>query len=85
MGAASGKLDALVFMVGILLGIVGFAEIYPAIYNFAWSGAMGRVTLPGLLGLSALAVAALVLVLALVLFWLASVLEKRFGGRSRTL
>lgn len=68
-------------MVGILLGIVGFAEIYPAIYDFAWSGALGRATLPGFLGLPALVVAALVLALALVLFWLAARLEERFDDR----
>src|SRR3990167_5007991 len=38
VGAASGKLDALVFMIGIVIGILGFAEICPAIYDFVWSG-----------------------------------------------
>ncbi len=76
MGAASGKIDALIFIVGMVGGIWGFAELYPMIYDFAWSGHMGVVTLPGLFGLSSWLVALLALVMALVLFWVAAVVER---------
>jgi hypothetical protein len=79
VGAASGKLDALVFMMGLIIGILGFAEIYPAIYDFVWSGNMGVATLPALFGLPSLLVAIGVVGMALVLFWLAAVVEKKFS------
>lgn len=84
MGAASGKLDALVFMIGIIVGILGFAEIYPAIYDFAWSGNMGIQTLPRLFGLSPWVVAILIAGMALGLFWLAAVAEGKFGRSSHS-
>lgn len=79
MGAASGKLDALLFMAGLVLGIWGFAEVYTTLYDFAWSGGIGVVTLPGLFGLPAWVVAVAVVVLALALFRLAGMLEQKFG------
>lgn len=82
MGAASGRLDAGVFMVGLVLGIWGFAEVYPAIYDFAWSGDLGILTLPGLLGLPSWIVAILVAGMALGLFSLAAIAEKKFSSRS---
>ncbi len=82
MGAAGGRLDGLVFMVGIIVGILGFAEIYPAIVDFAWSGGRGTETLPELLGLSPWVVAVPVAAMALALFWLAGVTEKKFGDSS---
>ncbi len=78
MGAASGRLDAGIFMVGLVLGIFAFAEIYPAIYEFAWSGDMGALTLPDLFGLPSYAVAIGAAAMALVLFRLAAVAERRF-------
>lgn len=75
MGAASGKLDAWIFGAGLLLGIWLFAEAYAVIYDFAWSGGMGTVTLPGLLGLPAWSVALLLLPIAGGLFWLARTVE----------
>jgi hypothetical protein len=77
VGAASGKLDALVFVVGLSVGIWAFAEIYEIIYDFAWSGPLGIQTLPGFLRLPWWLVATLVVLMALGLFWLASVLERK--------
>lgn len=83
VGAASGKLDALVFMAGIIVGILGFAEIYPAIYDFVWSGDRGTETLPALFGLSPWVVAVLIAGVALGLFWLAAMAEQKFGNSSQ--
>ena len=84
MGTASGKLDAPVFIVGLLLGILGFAEIYPAISTFASSGALEAQTLLDLFGLPPWVVALAVVVMALALFWLSAMLERRFSHSSRT-
>jgi len=80
VGAASGKLDAVVFIVGLLLGVLVFAEIYPAIYGFAWSGGLGVQTLPGLLGLPSSIIAIVAIGMALGLFWLAGIAERKFRG-----
>lgn len=71
-------------MGGLILGVLGFAEIYPAIYDFAWSGEMGVQTLPGLFGLPSWVVAVLVVGMALGLFWLAGLAERKFRGSSQS-
>jgi len=83
VGTASGKLDAPVFMVGLLLGILGFAEIYPVISTFAWSGALETQTLLELFGLPSWVVAFAVVGMAFGLFWLSAVLERKFSHSSR--
>jgi hypothetical protein len=85
VGAAAGKFDAIVFMIGLLAGVVVFAAIYPEIYDFAWSGGMGNQTLPRLLGFSTWTVAAGVVVMAIVLFGLGGVAEKKFGRKETKL
>lgn len=74
----------MVFMIGIIVGILGFAEGYPAIYDFVWSGDMGIETLPGLFGLAPWVAAMLIVGMALGLFWLASIAEKKFGHSSHS-
>ena len=69
-------------MVGLLLGILGFAEIYPVISTFAWSGALEAQTLLELFGLPSWVVALAVAGMALGLFWLSGVLERRFSHSS---
>ena len=83
MGTASGKLDAPVFMVGLLLGILGFAELYPVISTFASSGALESQTLLELFGLPSWLVALAVVGMALGLFWLSAVLERKFSQSAR--
>ena len=83
MGTASGKLDAPVFMVGLLLGILGFAELYPVISTFAWSGALEAQTLLDLFGLPSWVTALTIVGMALGLFWLSALLERKFSRSSR--
>lgn len=84
MGTASGKLDAPVFMGGLVLGILGFAEIYPVISKFAWSGALESQTLLDLFGLPSWLVGLGVAGMALGLFWLSALIERNFGSSSRS-
>jgi uncharacterized membrane protein YedE/YeeE len=44
-----GRIDGLIFLVGVFLGIFIYGEIYPLISNFATSTAMGKQTLYGFL------------------------------------
>ena len=67
MGAASGRLDALAFVAGLVAGVWVFAEAYAALAGFLASGDLGTVTFADLLGVPfwALAVAFVVITLAL--------------------
>lgn len=81
MGAASGRLDALVFMAGVVGGVLVFAEMYTAIARFAWSGDLGGVTLADLTGVPFWALAAAVVLMALGAFWLVRKLESGTGAQ----
>jgi hypothetical protein len=51
VGVSSGKLDAAVYLLGIVAGIFVFGEAYPAIAGFVDATPMGQVTIPGYFGL----------------------------------
>lgn len=74
---AIGKLDAIVFTVGLFLGIAGFTIIYPLIGDFYNSGFIGSVTLTDVTGIPATWFAAGFTVVALAAFWLTMLVEKR--------
>jgi len=46
VGVATGRLDAIVFLVGLMVGIFIFGEFYPVIEGFYNATAMGQVTIP---------------------------------------
>ena len=75
------KLDALMFLVGTLLGIVAFSETAPLVAHF-WheAGSYGRLMLPELFGISTGMIVFLVVVMALGAFRLAEWCEARFSG-----
>lgn len=49
---ATGRIDGLVFIIGVIAGTFIFGEIFPFITDFFYSTSMGKVTLPGLFGVS---------------------------------
>ncbi|MBL8748062.1 MAG: YeeE/YedE family protein [Planctomycetes bacterium] len=65
VGLASGKLDALVFLIGAGAGSLAFAPLQPRLADFLHAGACSVGSLPGQLGISgpvgALALAAIAL------------------------
>ncbi len=79
MGAASGRVDALVFMAGLIAGVLVFAEAYAGLAAFVWSGGLGGVTLADLLDVPFWALAVVLVVLALGTFWLVARLEASRG------
>ena len=79
-GFASGRLDALVTMVGVGVGALLFAAVYPWIEPFYTTSDMGQVTLPALTGMNHWVVVAVLYVLAGVMFYLMEWYERR-GGR----
>ncbi len=76
--AAIGKIDAMVFIGGIFVGIFAFAEGYPLVKDFYMSGSLGPIKLSDILGLSGGFFALLVIIAALVMFKLGELAEKRW-------
>jgi len=76
VGIVSGKLDALVYLLGMIAGIWVFAGGFPAWGDFYMSSPLGRITLWQEFGISRELMAAAILVMALMAFWLAGLAEK---------
>lgn len=84
VASATGKVDGMFFLVGILAGIFVFAETEIYFGNFHnYSGAMGRYTLFDWLGVDAGWVALGVVIMALGMFWGAEKLEGILPGPYR--
>jgi hypothetical protein len=79
---ATGRVDAMVYVLGIFAGTFVYAEVYPAIKGFVNADAMGQVTLPEVSGLPWGLVVFAVVVIALVGFWGATKIERWAGSRS---
>lgn len=80
VGAATGKLDALMFVVGVLFGIFAFGETVGLYEDFWYSSAMGRFTLPDLFNTGTGVVVVGVVLMALFMFWGGEQLERIVGG-----
>jgi uncharacterized protein len=78
VAAATGKIDALLFMVGILIGIFGFGAAVPRFQKFYLSGALGALTIPQWLNINPGVVAFAVTVIALAAFWAAEKSEGKW-------
>jgi uncharacterized membrane protein YedE/YeeE len=78
-GFASGRLDALVTMVGVGIGTLLFAALYPWIEPFYTTGDMGQITLPELTGMNHWVVVSLLFGLAGAMFSLMEWNERRKG------
>lgn len=82
VGMATGRLDAVLFGLGILAGIFVFGEAFPAIEGFVNATDLGRLTLPEILGLRYGVVVFLVVVMALAGFKGAEAVEKWSARRA---
>jgi rhodanese-related sulfurtransferase len=79
VGAATLKLDAIAFVLGVGFGIFLFGETVSN-FNVFWNSSyMGRFTIPMWLGLPAGVVVLLLVLMALSMFWAAERLERIFG------
>ncbi len=80
VAAASGKLDGLLTVAGVVLGMIGYAEIQPALAAFHESGKLGGVFLYQLVHLPPLALAAVIAVAAIGCFIGAGKIERRVNA-----
>ncbi len=79
---ATGKLDGLMYILGLMFGIFIFGEVFPYITDFYYSTNMGSVTLPQYFHLSYGLVVFLVVIMAVGAFALAEWSEKKFAHRN---
>jgi len=82
VAAGTGRVDGLVYLFGVVGGLLGYAEIYPWIADWTHSTDLGRITIPGLFGLPYGLVVAGIVVMAILAFAAAEWAERRFGGVS---
>ncbi|MBU0513127.1 MAG: YeeE/YedE family protein [Proteobacteria bacterium] len=81
VATVSGRIDGLVFIAGLLIGSIIWAEGYGLWKGLRLIGDYGQIKLDSVLGLPLGIVALLVVVLALVAFVVAGRLERRFGPK----
>jgi uncharacterized membrane protein YedE/YeeE len=79
---ATGRIDGMLYALGIFAGTFAYAEVYPSIKAFVNSNEMGQVTLPEVLGLPWGVIVFAVVVVAVVGFWGATKVERWIGSRS---
>ncbi len=83
VATASGKLDGVATVLGVVAGSVLYAEVLPLLGGFQSTGKLGTLTLASWLGIPSFAVAALVIVLAVLAFLGAERVE-RWVAAART-
>lgn len=79
VGAATLKLDAVFFSLGVFFGIFLFGETVSSFFQFYNSSYLGRFILPDLFGLSTGMVVLLVVIMAVAMFLAAEQLERIYG------
>lgn len=78
--AAIGKIDAMIFIGGAIIGVFIFAEGYPVFEGLYKASNYGNPRLFETLGISQNLFAFLMVVMALVAFWGVSIVENRVNG-----
>ena len=76
--AAIGKIDGMVFIGGLFLGVFFFAESFPFIEDFYMSGSMGPIKISEVFGVSGGFIALLVIIAALIMFKLGELAEQKW-------
>lgn len=79
---ATLRIDGLFFSLGVLTGIFFFGETVDYFTMFWNSSYLGRYTIPDWLGIGAGPVVALIVLMALFMFWGGEQLEKKFTKKS---
>lgn len=79
VGAATGRIDGMVFVLGALFGMFVFGEIFPGIDTLFMAGDMGSIRLPEFFNLSTGVIGLLIIFMAIGMFLGVDWLEKKFA------
>lgn len=82
---ATGRIDALVFLLGFFFGVIAFFFAFPALAGFYESGSMGKVTVPEAFGVPMGVVALAVVVMALGAFAVTHLIDRRMAAKKLAL
>ena len=77
----SGKLDGLIYILGMMIGSVFFAEVFPILEKFYTSGDMGAIRLSDVFNINSGIIAFLVCLVAVGAYWLVEKVEQKFGDK----
>jgi hypothetical protein len=77
--AAIGKIDAMWFIGGSILGIFVFAETYPWWEKLYMAKYLGDIKISDVLGMQDGIFAIILIVVAAIMFWIGELAEKKFG------
>ncbi len=77
VAAATGKIDAMLFIVGSVIGIFIFGEIYPSIQDFYYSGDLGAIFVYDSLGISRGVFASGLAIIAIIAFIATTKIEEK--------
>jgi len=77
--AAIGKIDAIVFVGGLFIGVLIFAEAYPLVENMYLSNFKGFPKISEVLKISDGLMAFIFIIMAIVVFWIAERAEKKYA------
>ena len=81
VSAVTGRIDGMVYLVGMIAGLLGFAEVYPYVQSYAQMTPMGQITLAKLFNLPYGLLVFAVVLMALGAFMAAEWAEKKVGGK----
>ncbi len=81
VSAATGRIDGMVYVAGMVAGLLGFGEVYPHIIRFTRLTSMGQITLPTLFNLPYGLLVFAVVLMAIGAFAAGEWAEKKFGGK----
>ena len=82
--ASIGKVDAMFYLLGGLTGAFIFAETYPFIQDLALKNYKGPVKINDILGISPGWFALLMIIAAVIMFWMAEIAERKFARNDIT-
>lgn len=74
-----GKIDAMIFLVGGMIGAFLFAETYPIVQNLAMQNYKGAMRIDEWMGVSPGVFTLIFIIAAVALFWIAELAEKKFS------
>ena len=81
VSAATGRVDGIVYVLGMFAGLLGFGEVYPHIAGWAESTPLGQITLARLFNIPYGLLVGAVVAMALAAFVAAEWAEQKIGGR----